>query len=107
MIITHVNNGAKATVSLVGTVLSIGEQVTIDLQARQTDAQQVIDICLDNQLETMCEGLGAWYVANIVIPPCQYELENEEQVVRPIDVSKVEIKLWALPVKNTAVEVEI
>ena len=105
MIIAHVNSGEKATVSLVGTVLTIGEQVEIDIQARQTDTQQVIDICLDNQLETMREGLGAWYVANVIIPARQYVIAEDEQQARPIDVTQVEIRLWALPVKNTTVEV--
>nr|WP_211161901.1 AAA family ATPase [Heyndrickxia coagulans] len=88
-------------------MLTVGD-VTIDLQARQTSEQRVIDICLDNQLKTMAEGLGAWYVANIIIPPKQKELintgrqdehENEimEEVERPLDMNGVELRLWGLP----------
>ncbi|NMH83256.1 AAA family ATPase [Heyndrickxia coagulans] len=107
MIITNVNDGQKVPYSVSGTLLTVGD-VTIDLQARQTSEQRVIDICLDNQLKTMAEGLGAWYVANIIIPPKQKELintgrqdehENEimEEVERPLDMNGVELRLWGLP----------
>ena len=83
-------------------MLTIGGQVSIDLQEIQSDVQKVIDICLDNQLQTMREGIGAWYVATIIIPPREYRLaknDNGETSIVPtsLDVSKVEIRLWALP----------
>ena len=59
------------------------------------------------RLDTMREGMGAWYVATIVIPARQYELvpdgedEDEEmqykRVERALDLSSVELRLWALP----------
>lgn len=107
MIITSASGGQKANYSLNGTVLTVGD-VSIDLQERQKDVQKVIDICLDNQLETMREGLGAWYVANIIIPPKQYTIqpsgekdENDNDIMKevemPIDTSQVELRLWGLP----------
>ena len=64
--------------------------------------QRVIDICLDATYETVQEGVGAWYVATITIPPREYRLaknDNDETSIVPtsLDVSKVEIRLWALP----------
>lgn len=107
MIITNASSGQKAKYSLSGTELTVGD-VTIDLQEKQRTVQRVIDICLDNQLETMQEGLGAWYVANVIIPPKQYTLQSTgekdengdditEEVELPIDVSQVELRLWGLP----------
>lgn len=107
LIITEISKGPKATYSVSGTKLTVGT-VTIDLQERQRSVQQVIDICLDNQLQTMREGLGAWYVATIVIPPIQRELydtgevdENGNPIMAerelPLDMSKVELRLWGLP----------
>lgn len=107
MIITHINDGPKASYSLSGTKLTIGD-VTIDLQERQETSERVIDICLDNQLKTMREGLGAWYVANVIIPPKQYELvasgekdsDGNDIMVeqeKTLDMSKVELRLWGLP----------
>lgn len=109
MIISNVSSGPKAAYSLDGTKLTVGE-IEIDLQNKQKSVQRVIDICLDNQLETMREGLGAWYVANIVIPSRQYELrpnknkkdddeedDGMEEVELPVDTSKVELRLWGLP----------
>jgi len=107
MIISHVSDGPKANYVLNGTVLTVGE-VSINLQDKQRTTERVIDICLDNQLETMREGLSAWYVANVIIPPKKYTLEpsgekDEEgndqmiEVELPVDLSQVELRLWALP----------
>ena len=107
MIISEISQGQKAKYSVSGTVLTVGT-VTIDLQERQRSVQNVIDICLDNQLETMAEGLGAWYVATIVIPPLQRQLvptgevdENENPKMLeqdlPLDMNRVELRLWGLP----------
>jgi len=109
LIITEINEGKKANYKLEDKVLTIGDQVSINLQDRQSDTQKVIDICLDNQLQTMREGFGAWYVATIVIPPKQRELvtsgEKDEagndiliERDRELDTSLVELRLWALPV---------
>ncbi|RDY70333.1 AAA family ATPase [Halobacillus trueperi] len=107
MIITNVNDGKKAGFSVSGTVLTIRE-VSVDLQERQRSTERVIDVCLDNQLQTMREGMGAWYVATVIIPAKQTELydtgkkDEEGDAVyaerdRGLDMGKVELKLWALP----------
>lgn len=101
MIITHLNSGRKAEFTLEGTKLNIGS-LSIDLQERQGDTQRVIDICLDATYATIQEGVGAWYIATIIIPPREYQLvenDNGETSIVPtsLDVSKVEIRLWALP----------
>lgn len=101
MIVTHLNSGRKAEFTVDGTVLTIGS-LSIDLQERQGDVQRVIDVCLDTTYATIQEGVGAWYVATIIIPPREYQLvknDNGETSIVPtsLDVSKVEIRLWALP----------
>ena len=101
MIVTHLNSGRKAEFTVDGTVLTIGS-LSIDLQERQGDVQRVIDVCLDTTYATIQEGVGAWYVATIIIPPREYQLvenDNGETSIVPmsLDMSKVEIRLWALP----------
>lgn len=101
MIVTHLNSGRKAEFTVDGTVLTIGS-LSIDLAERQTDVQRIIDVCLDNGYTTIQEGVGAWYVATIIIPPREYQLvknDDDETSIVPtsLDVSKVEIRLWALP----------
>lgn len=101
MIVTHLNSGRKAEFTVDGTVLTIGS-LSIDLAERQTDVQRIIDVCLDNGYTTIQEGVGAWYVATIIIPPREYQLvknDNDETSIVPtsLDMSKVEIRLWALP----------
>lgn len=118
MIITEINEGKKASYKLEGKVLTVGDQVSIDLQDRQSDTQKVIDICLDNQLQTMREGIGAWYVATIIIPPKQRELvpsgEKDEEGndilierERELDTNLVELRLWSLPVGYTELKNEV
>jgi len=101
MIVTHLNSGRKAEFAVDGTVLTIGS-LSIDLAERQTDVQRIIDVCLDNRYATVQEGVGAWYVATVIVPPQEYQLvENESGetsvVPMPLDTGKVEIRLWALP----------
>lgn len=110
MIITHLIEGPKADYSVNGTVLTV-HGVAIDLAARQRDVQTVIDVSLSSDLATVVEGVGAWYVATIVVPPQEYDLvdsgqtdENGNPVMilqaLPLDMSKVELRLWALPKIN-------
>jgi len=107
MIITSLNEGPKVDYSVDGTVLTI-QGIAIDLTARQRDVQNVMDVSLGADLTNAAEGVGAWYVATIVIPPREYELVDSGQVdeqgypimvpqVLPLDMSKVELRLWALP----------
>ncbi|WP_404274343.1 AAA family ATPase [Exiguobacterium undae] len=115
MIIQKVAAGETVAFSLRNGVLRFEDQVEIDLAARQGDIDRTIDVCLDNSLETMREGLGAWYVATIIVPACQQEyVENDEggEVVDlPLDMKKVVLNLWPLPQvylerKQTTQEVE-
>lgn len=107
MIISEVNSGRKAEYSLSGTSLTVGD-TTIDLQERQETVQKVIDISLDRDMTQTREGIGAWYVATIAIPPKERELydtgeideqSNPKMAERdlPLDMSKVELRLWGLP----------
>lgn len=116
MFITSLNEGPKAEYSLDGAVLTV-QGVYIDLAARQRDVRTVIDISLCNDLTTAAEGAGPWYIATVVIPPREYELVETgeidekgspamQQVVRPLDLSKVELRLWALPRSGQKVATE-
>lgn len=108
MIITSANSGQKANYSLSGTKLTIEDQLTIDLQDKEKDTQNVINVCLDRELETVKEGLGSWYVAIIKIPSRRHSYqpsgevdedgeEEMELVEMPLDTSLVELELWGLP----------
>lgn len=101
MIIQKVAAGETVAFSLRNGVLRFEDQVEIDLVARQGDIDRTIDVCLDNSLETMREGLGAWYVATIIVPARQQEYiesdEGGEVVDLPLDMQKVILNLWPLP----------
>ncbi len=101
MIIQKVAAGETVAFSLRNSVLRFEDQVEIDLASRQGDIDRTIDVCLDNSLETMREGLGAWYVATIIVPARQQEYietdEGGEVVDLPLDMQKVILNLWPLP----------
>ncbi|WP_214720737.1 AAA family ATPase [Exiguobacterium sp. s192] len=101
MIIQKVAAGETVAFSLRNGVLRFEDQVEIDLAARQGEIDRTIDVCLDNSLETMREGLGAWYVATIIVPARQQEYvetdEGGEVVDLPLDMKKVVLNLWPLP----------
>ena len=101
MIIQKVAAGETVAFSLRNGVLRFADQVEIDLASRQGDIDRTIDVCLDNNLETMREGLGAWYVATIIVPARQQEYietdEGGEVVDLPLDMQKVILNLWPLP----------
>lgn len=101
MIIQKVAAGETVAFSLRNGVLRFEDQVEIDLASRQGDIDRTIDVCLDNSLETMREGLGAWYVATIIVPARQQEYvetdEGGEVVDLPLNMQKVILNLWPLP----------
>jgi hypothetical protein len=110
MIIINLNEGPKADYSINGTVLKV-QEVAIDLAARQRDVQNVVDVSLGSDLTSAAEGVGAWYIATIIVPPLEYDLvdsgktdENGNPIMvpqaMPLDMSKVELRLWALPRLN-------
>lgn len=122
MIVTEVNSGSKAAYALNGTTLTLSVpgvgSVSIDLAERQQDLQRMIDISLDRGYQRLVEGVGAWTIATIVIPPIEWEVydaggvdqEDQSSVgVRrlPLDMSKVQMHLWGLPMSLSNTEEEI
>lgn len=110
MRVVHLNEGPKAPFTLDGTVLTV-QGVSIDLAARQRDVQVVVDLSLAADLQTVVEGVGAWYVATVVIPPRSYRLVDAvgedgqpTQRLEPValDADEVELRLWALPGQREA-----
>ena len=104
MIISNVAAGETAAFSMQAGVLKIEGQVEIPLAERQEENERVIDVCLDNDLLRVREGLGSWYVATVIIPAREHEyVESEvegeagELVVLPLDTKKVKLVLWPLP----------
>lgn len=111
MKVQEINEGTKAEYSLNGTVLAVAvgsQSINIDLAAAQSDTQQVVDICLDGDLNLQAK-VEKWYVANIIIPPQKTHLVDSGQVdeennpvlvpeTLPIDLDEVSLILWALPV---------
>ncbi len=111
MIISNVNSGLKAGYSVSGAELTVDVpevgSLTIDLQEKQRDNKRTIDLSLDRSYDRLIEGTGPWYVSTVVVPGKERELvdtgeveEGEpvmEEVVLPLDMTKVEMYLWGLP----------
>lgn len=95
MIVEKVNNGEYITYSLNGTVLVIDDK-EYDLERLQNDEQNIIDVKVDDR-----------FVANIIIPPAQYnEVASGEtddggdilysRVKVALDTEAVKLNLWAI-----------
>jgi hypothetical protein len=108
MQIEYVQDGPYAEVSFEDSVLRVAG-ISIDLDARQADAQVIIDITKrDGQIAEGISGQDGSYVASVILPPKEYEEietgETEEdgspKIERralPLDVNKAVLKLWQLP----------
>lgn len=106
MNIVEQNEGKKIPCRIDGTKIILDEMLSFDLKRYQKDNEEVVNICLKNDILQM--GLGDWYVANIVIPPKKYELVDSgekdeegnvkyERVAKPLNMDEVTLILWALP----------
>lgn len=111
MIITEKNEGQKIGYTVKGTVINFDEMISVNLARYQKDTENVIDVSLDADMN-LTTGLGRWYVANIIIPPRQYDMvdtgevtEEEapifERVAKPLSMDNVQLILWTLPENYT------
>lgn len=100
MQIIEQNEGVKIGYTVEGARITFDGKLTVDLEAEQEDVQKIVDVSLDKD-DNLIRGVGEWYVANIVIPPREYIIENEngEQTITtlPVNMDKVVLILWALP----------
>lgn len=108
MFIVEKNEGKKIPYIINGSRISLNDMLTIDLKKYQKDEERVIDISLNDD-EMLQMGLGKWYIANISIPPKEYELikvestSGEDDEVKydkkeiALDMEKVTLTLWAVP----------
>lgn len=97
MNIVEKNEGRKILYSVSGTRITFDDMLTIDLKRYQKDEEKNIDISLNDD-DMLQMGLGKWYVANILIPPKEYEVDLEGVVTeKPLDMGRVTLTLWELP----------
>lgn len=99
------NKGEKISYEVEGTTLWLGDQIAIRLPKYQSDTEITKDICADDD-GNLVMGLGKNYVAQVTIPPKEYdyvEQENEETgemgtipKERPFDISKCALTLWSI-----------
>lgn len=107
MNITEKNEGTKIPYTVDNTTICFDETITVNLAKMQKDTENVIDVCLDEDMQ-LTTGLGKWYIANIILPPKEYEYKDTgnkdeddnviyERVAKSLDMEKVELILWTIP----------
>jgi hypothetical protein len=99
------NAGKKIGYELDGNTLWIGDAIAMKLQRLQTDDTVKKDICADKD-GNLVFGLGENYVAQVEIPPREYEyIEGEpdsegnkttKRVQKNFDISKCTLILWSI-----------
>lgn len=112
MNIEEKNEGQKINYTVNNTTIVFDETISVNVARYQKDFENVIDVCIDNNMQ-LTTGLGKWYAANIIIPPRKYNMvdtgtkddkENEiyDRVAEPLKMDDVTLILWTLPVNYTA-----
>lgn len=99
------NAGKKIGYEMDGNTLWIGDAIAMKLQRLQTDDVVKKDICADKD-GNLAFGLGENYVAEVEIPPREYEYiagepdsegkQTAEKVQKSFDVSKCTLTLWSI-----------
>lgn len=97
------NEGRKINYELEGNTLWIGDAIAMRLNKLQTDDTVKKDICADAD-GNLVFGLGENYVAQVEIPPKEYEYKEGEadsegkpaveRVQKSFDISKCTLTLW-------------
>lgn len=114
MIIIEKNEGTKIDYEVNGTKITFDDELTLKLSKLQKDDLVHKDICYDAEGD-LCIGLkeGKYYVAEIDIPPTEYEEiepEGEDDSPSleplPLDMDKVTLTLWSIDDKTKIKEVE-
>ena len=101
MIIVEKNAGPKIPYEVTGKKICFDDDLTINLAKRQKDDPEHVDVCYDADHELVIgAAAGRAYVAELDIPPIEYEItgEDEEQTVTPLplDMDKVTLSLWSI-----------
>ncbi|WPZ28192.1 hypothetical protein T8A63_11020 [Sulfitobacter sp. OXR-159] len=106
MNVTHMNKGPKVAHSLEGSILTIGQNIVLDLNEEQEDVERVISLFVDD--EGQLQESGKRYAAVIVVPPRRYLDEEVDDVVdgeevvqiipvaQPCQVAAVTLQLWSI-----------
>jgi len=105
MIIIEKNEGTKIQYSVTGTMLNLNNEIMMNVSSFERDFPVNVDICR-NQFNMLTFGLSEKYVAQIGIPPREYEMvENGtdeedtpkyDKVAVPFDMAKVTLTLWSV-----------
>lgn len=99
------NEGTKIAVRQNGKKVIFGDDdLSIRCDTRQRDVVNVVDVCEDQNGELVIGvGVGRYYVAQVEIPPVQYqevEDETEEDGTHlepiPLDMGDVIVILWSI-----------
>lgn len=96
MNIIEVNEGAKIEYEVNGDKITFRDELMLNLKNYERDFEVEVDICQDDE-EILLAGLSKYYVAQIIIPPREYE---DEEKTTPVlfNMDNVTLKLWALEV---------
>lgn len=106
MIVKNINDGLFVDYEITNnTFVNFANTLVVNLENYKNENEVVLDISLDKD-GMLKMGMGEWYVANITIPPVEYELiEGTDEdgsniynrISKAIDMEKVTLTLWALP----------
>lgn len=92
MNIIHINQGQKVNFQVIENTIIFNNQYSVNCQERQSDIQQKIDIFLNQG--NISELPSGQYIANIIIPPKRYLLDDQNY--QNFDINSVILQLWSI-----------
>jgi len=108
MIIVEKNQGQKISYAVEGNKISFNDEVAINVEAFERDDANHIDICRDklgNLVMGVIPGMAEVYVAQIDIPPREYDyiadgvdeegVPKEVPMPEPFNIDRCTLTLWA------------
>lgn len=109
------NTGPKIPLTTRGSKITFNDDLQLDLAKRERDYEVKIDVCEDRD-GNLTTGIGERYVAQIIIPPKQYndvldgtDSEGNPRIVKepvPFSMTNVEVTLFAYSQNVVLVEPE-
>ena len=100
MRIQNIQQGPYVTYTLSDEgILSVGN-LELDLPSLQSSSQEIISITHSAGDIVLGSGGRDGYVIDIIIPPAEYTTQEDITTVKPLDLSRVLLKLWTFNYKE-------
>ncbi|MCS7317343.1 MAG: hypothetical protein NZZ41_03355 [Candidatus Dojkabacteria bacterium] len=95
MNILHINYGNKIPFQINGNTITFNQIYSVNCQERQSDTQKIVNLFINENI--ISEIPNGQYIANIIIPPKRFFLDENYQIQEfDFDINSLTLLLWAI-----------